>query len=176
MILDLRVTILDLKKTQVNRQELLSRTKQYAIANARLVLSIPVNMVNRNYCDQLARSASSTGANYRAACRAKSKPDFINKLKIVEEELDETMFFLEILVDSSCTKMIGGLFIYNPGLDFGGFDSFHDSSYSHSGLNFGFRGKIGNFNVRGGINSGFGGHGHSNFGSGFSSGSRRTRW
>ena len=83
----------------MNRQELLSRTKQYAIANARLVLSIPVNMVNRNYCDQLARSASSTGANYRAACRAKSKPDFINKLKIVEEELDETMFFLELLVE-----------------------------------------------------------------------------
>jgi four helix bundle protein len=83
----------------VNKQELLSRTKQYAIANARLVLSIPVNMVNHNYCDQLARSASSTGANYRAACRAKSKPDFINKLKIVEEELDETMFFLELLVE-----------------------------------------------------------------------------
>jgi four helix bundle protein len=72
----------------VNRQELLSRTKQYAIANARLVLSIPVNMVNRNYCDQLSRSASSTGAT-----------DFINKLKIVEEELDETMFFLELLVE-----------------------------------------------------------------------------
>lgn len=83
----------------MNRQELLLRTKQYAIANARLVLSIPVNMVNRNYCDQLARSASSTGANYRAACRAKSKADFINKLKIVEEELDETMFFLELLVE-----------------------------------------------------------------------------
>ncbi|WP_367186202.1 four helix bundle protein [Mucilaginibacter sp.] len=76
----------------MNRQELLSRTKQYAIANARLVLSIPVNMVNRNYCDQLARSASSTGANYRVACRAKSKADFINKLKIVEEELDEQCF------------------------------------------------------------------------------------
>lgn len=99
MILDLRVTILDLRKNQVNRQELLLRTKQYAIANAQLVLSVPVNMVNRNYCDQLARSASSTGANYRAACRAKSKPDFINKLKIVEEELDETMFFLELLVE-----------------------------------------------------------------------------
>jgi four helix bundle protein len=83
----------------VNKQELLSRIKQYAIANARLVLSIPVNMVNRNYCDQLARSASSTGANYRAACRVKSKPDFINKIKIVEEELDETMFFLELLVE-----------------------------------------------------------------------------
>ncbi|MES2266587.1 MAG: four helix bundle protein [Bacteroidota bacterium] len=83
----------------MTQQEMLQRTKQYSIANARLVLSIPINVVNRNYCDQLARSASSTGANYRAACRAKSKADFINKLKIVEEELDESMFFLELLVE-----------------------------------------------------------------------------
>jgi len=78
---------------------MLLRTKNYAIANARLVLSIPMNVVNRNYADQLNRSASSTGANYRAACRAKSKADFINKLKIVEEELDETLFFNELLVE-----------------------------------------------------------------------------
>ncbi|MGY4537745.1 four helix bundle protein [Mucilaginibacter sp. UYNi724] len=83
----------------MTKQEMLQRTKQYSIANARLVLSIPINVVNRNYCDQLCRSASSTGANYRAACRAKSKADFINKLKIVEEELDESMFFLELLVE-----------------------------------------------------------------------------
>ena len=75
------------------------RTKNYAIANARLVLSISNNIVNRNYADQLNRSASSVGANYRAACRAKSKADFINKLKIVEEELDETLFFMELLVE-----------------------------------------------------------------------------
>jgi len=49
--------------------------------------------------DQLNHSASSTGANYRAACRAKSKADFLNKLKIVEEELDETLFFMELLVE-----------------------------------------------------------------------------
>lgn len=96
-----RFTNLDLLKTlsKWTNNKMLSRTKQYSIANARLVLSIPFNIVNRNYCDQLARSASSTGANYRAACRAKSKADFINKLKIVEEELDESMFFLELLVD-----------------------------------------------------------------------------
>lgn len=78
---------------------MLQRTKNYAISNAKLVLSIPINIVNRNYANQLSRSASSTGANYRAACRAKSKADFINKLKIVEEELDETLFFLELLVE-----------------------------------------------------------------------------
>ena len=83
----------------MKKEELLSRTKKYAIANAKLVLSIPVNIVDRNYADPLNRSASSTGANYRAACRAKSKADFINKLKIVEEELDETLYFMELLVE-----------------------------------------------------------------------------
>jgi len=83
----------------MTKEELLLRTKNYAIANARLVLSIPSNIVNRNYADQLNRSSSSVGANYRAACRAKSKADFINKLKIVEEELDETLFFMELLVE-----------------------------------------------------------------------------
>jgi len=83
----------------MTKEELKARTKAYALANARLVLSLPLNIVNRNYADQLNRSASSTGANYRAACRAKSKNDFINKLKIVEEELDETLFFLELLTE-----------------------------------------------------------------------------
>jgi four helix bundle protein len=83
----------------MKKEEMLLRTKKYAIENAKLVLSIPINIVNRNYADQLNRSASSTGANYRAACRAKSKADFLNKLKIVEEELDETLFFMELLVE-----------------------------------------------------------------------------
>ena len=83
----------------MKKEEMFQRTKNYAIVNAKLVLNIPNNIVNRNYADQLNRSASSIGANYRAACRAKSKADFINKLKIVEEELDETLFFLELLVE-----------------------------------------------------------------------------
>ncbi|MFB9841725.1 four helix bundle protein [Mucilaginibacter ginsenosidivorans] len=83
----------------MTKQELILRTKKYAIANARLVLSIPINIVNRNYADQLNRSSSSVGANYRAACRGKSKADFLNKLKIVEEELDETLYFMELLVE-----------------------------------------------------------------------------
>lgn len=49
---------------------------------------------------QIVRSATSVGANYRSACRAKSKADFINKLKIVEEETDETHFWLEVLEES----------------------------------------------------------------------------
>jgi four helix bundle protein len=56
-------------------------------------------MFNRNHADQLNRSSSSVGANYRAACRGKSKADFLNKLKIVEEKLDETLYFMELLVE-----------------------------------------------------------------------------
>jgi len=83
----------------MTKEELKQRTKKYAISNARLVLTIPMNIVNRNYADQLNRSSSSVGANYRAACRGKSKADFLNKLKIVEEELDETLFFMELLIE-----------------------------------------------------------------------------
>ena len=53
--------------------------------------------VNKIIGRQLLRSGTSVGANYRAACRAKSTADFINKLKIVEEEADETMYWLELL-------------------------------------------------------------------------------
>jgi four helix bundle protein len=81
----------------VTKQELKERFKQYAIKTAFLVLKLPYNIVNKNYADQLNRAASSSAANYRAALRAKSTADFLNKLKIVEEELDETLFFLELV-------------------------------------------------------------------------------
>lgn len=71
--------------------------KQYAIKTAFLILRLPYNIVNKNYSDQLNRSASSAAANYRAALRGKSAADFLNKLKIVEEELDETLFFFEMI-------------------------------------------------------------------------------
>ena len=54
-------------------------------------------IINKTYKNQIVRSSSSVGANYRASRRAKSTADFINKLKIVEEELDESLFFLELL-------------------------------------------------------------------------------
>jgi four helix bundle protein len=61
------------------------------------VRSFPHSREYNNYVQQLLRCSSSVGANYRAAIRAKSNADFINKLKIVEEESDESQFFLEIL-------------------------------------------------------------------------------
>ena len=73
------------------------RTKMFAINVADFSQKLPDTPVNRVYKGQVIRSAGSVGANYRASGRAKSKPDFINKLKIVEEELDESLFFLELL-------------------------------------------------------------------------------
>ncbi|MBP6024535.1 four helix bundle protein [Ferruginibacter sp.] len=78
--------------------EMKQRTKAFAINVAKLTQKLPDNTINRAYCGQIIRSSSSVGANYRASRRAKSNADFINKLKIVEEELDESLFFLELLV------------------------------------------------------------------------------
>lgn len=81
----------------MTKEVLKERFKQYAISVARFVLKLPYNVVNKNYADQLNRSASSAAANYRASLRAKSTADFINKFKIVEEELDESLFFFELV-------------------------------------------------------------------------------
>lgn len=69
----------------------------------------------REYKGQLIRCSSSVGANYRAACRAKSTRDFINKLKIVEEELDESLFFIEIISELSEKEKIKWAPIYKEG-------------------------------------------------------------
>src|SRR5690606_13415574 len=73
-----------------------------------LCTKFPVSREYNAYCNQLIRCSSSVGANYRAACRAKSDADFLNKLKIVEEEADESMYFLELLMmisDKEQTEM-----------------------------------------------------------------------
>ena len=81
----------------MTKHELKERFKTCAIEAAFMVLKLPYNIVNKNYSDQLNRSASGAAANYHSACRAKSTADFLNKLKIVEEELDESLFFLELV-------------------------------------------------------------------------------
>ena len=78
-----------------------NRTKKFAIDCWRLCSKFPVSREFNAYCNQLIRCSSSVGANYRAACRAKSDADFINKLKIVEEEADESMYFLELFSEVS---------------------------------------------------------------------------
>ena len=78
-------------------QDLKTRTFNFAVEVGKLISELPYNSINKAYSAQLIRCSSSVGANYRAAKRAKSDADFINKLKIVEEEADETMYFLELL-------------------------------------------------------------------------------
>ena len=87
-------------------EQLKNRFKEFAIQVILFARELPKGTEYKIIQGQIIRSASSTGANYRAACRAKSQADFINKMKIVEEELDETMYWLEILASlyPNCKK------------------------------------------------------------------------
>ena len=76
------------------------RTKQLALRIIQLIEALPKNQTARVIGGQLLRSATSIGANYRAACRGKSTADVIAKLRIVEEEADESVYWMELLVES----------------------------------------------------------------------------
>lgn len=80
--------------------------KGFATNVTKLIQGLESNRINNAYCGQLIRCSSSVGANYRAAQRAKSTADFINKLKIVEEEADESIYFLELLLEFKPTQKI----------------------------------------------------------------------
>ncbi len=84
----------------MNYEHLKQRTKRFGLDVIRLVESLPQDRVSNVLSNQLLRSGTSVGANYRAACRAKSPADFISKLGNVEEEADESGFWLEMLVDA----------------------------------------------------------------------------
>jgi four helix bundle protein len=83
-----------------SKEQLQKRTKELALRIIRLVEALPDTQSSRVIGHQLLRSGTSVGANYHAAMRAKSKADMINKLKIVEEEADETLYWLELLVEA----------------------------------------------------------------------------
>ncbi len=76
------------------------RTKQLGIAILRLVEELPRSISADTIARQIVRSGTSIGANYRAACRAKSTADMINKLKIVEEGSNETAYWLELIIEA----------------------------------------------------------------------------
>ena len=88
-------------------QDLKTRTKQFSIDCWRLCRHFPNSREYNAYVNQLIRCSSSVGANYRASQRGKSPADFINKLKIVEEEADESHFFLELIQDITMIEQIG---------------------------------------------------------------------
>ncbi len=87
----------------MTEEELKQRTKQFALRVMKLVDALPNSRSGRAIGNQLVRSATSVGANYRAACRGRSKREFVAKLGTVEEEADESGYWLELIID-------GGLF------------------------------------------------------------------
>lgn len=84
----------------MNRLELQKRTQQFGIRVIRLVDSLPKAKSAGVIGKQLLRSATAVGANYRSACRGRSRADFISKFGIALEEADETLYWMELLVDS----------------------------------------------------------------------------
>ena len=86
----------------MNSEILKKRTYNFALSVIDLIDEMPKTMAADVLSRQLLRSSTSVGANYRSACKAKSTPDFINKLKIVEEEADESEYCLSLIKD--CKK------------------------------------------------------------------------
>ncbi len=88
----------------MNQEEMKKRTKAFALRTIRLCEGVPDSPTGRTIRGQLLRAGTSVGANYRAACRAKSKADFISKMGTVEEEADETLYWMELLIEAGLMK------------------------------------------------------------------------
>ena len=84
--------------------ELKARTKQFTLRIIKVVDALPKTTSGRTIGNQLIRSGTSVGANYRAACRARSRSEFISKIGIVIEESDESVFWLELIIDTELLK------------------------------------------------------------------------
>jgi len=82
-------------------RQLQDRTKKFAVRIIKAFTRLPKNEPARTVGRQFLRSGTSLAANYRAACRARSGPDFISKIAVVTEETDETLFWFELLVDAN---------------------------------------------------------------------------
>ena len=91
-------------KKKMNKEMLIMRITIFVVRILSFVECLPDTISGRVISNQISRSASSIGANYRAACRSKSKRDFINKLKMVEEETDETLYWLDITEECKLMK------------------------------------------------------------------------
>ena len=85
-------------------EELRRRSKQFALRVIRMLKFLPRTEEAKILGKQVLRSGTSTAANYRAACRARSKAEFVSKMGIVVEEIDETVFWLELLIESEIVE------------------------------------------------------------------------
>ena len=108
-ILDLRFAICDfccaLQVSWLMKEtELKQRTKKFALRVLKLVAALPRTTEGRAIGGQLVRSGTSVGANYRAACPGRSKAEFISKLGTVEEEADESAYWMELIIDAGLLR------------------------------------------------------------------------
>ncbi len=87
----------DLRIMAFDKNQMIKRQRAFVLKVFEMIDDLPNGLVYDTISNQLIRCSTSVGANYRAACRAKSTADFINKLKIVEEEADECLYFLDLL-------------------------------------------------------------------------------
>ena len=88
----------------MRNEDLKQRTKKFALEIIRLVENLPKNRIADILGRQILRSGTSVGANYRASCRARSRADFISKMGIVEEEADESLYWLELLLEAKLVR------------------------------------------------------------------------
>src|SRR4030042_5879664 len=88
----------------MTKEELKYRTKQFALKIIQLVEDLPNSKAGNTIGYQLIRSGTSVASNYRSACRARSNADFISKITIVEEECDETLFWLALIAEANLLK------------------------------------------------------------------------
>jgi four helix bundle protein len=93
--------------------DLRMRTKQFALRVLRLVAAIPSTPIGRTVAGQLVRCGTAVGANYRATCKSRSRAEFIARISVVEEEADESAFWMEMLIDGKVMRL-GWLSRFSP--------------------------------------------------------------
>lgn len=92
------------KETDRKREEMMKRTKKFALAIIRLYSSLPRTTVSHVLGRQVLRSGTSIGAHYREACRARSRAEFVSKIESALQELDETAYWLELVQEVYAEK------------------------------------------------------------------------
>src|SRR5437016_13372267 len=92
------------ERNSMSNENLKQRTKKFALDVIKLVETLPNDRTSHVLGGQLLRAGTSVGANYRAACRAKSAADFISKMGIVEEEADESSYWIVLMVNAGKLK------------------------------------------------------------------------
>ena len=103
----------------MTREELKERFRQFSLRIIKIVDAMPNTISGNAIAKQIVRSGTSPAANYRAACLAKSDKDFINKLKIVEEEIEETSHWLSIIIDTNMLPKVRVQDFYDESLELG---------------------------------------------------------